>query len=360
MGGEGAFMNLRILGYSEERQEEDLELFLKRGVYYPSYVDAVKTFVQEDFESLRESFPRRTYFFCHFFDELMRIPKGMMPQPNTADVKKIKQVALDDFQSVRADSSETQDYAALLSRMYQANRNGVEELVLRNGRTVLASVCRFHRTPLYTVWLAAGTWCEALGMSYGFSEAPLPILKGVFAASYLYIKSFEANSEQIKQRIGEWCSDNSAAESLFEGEDAYFFEYPAVKKALEVIGQYGTGGFYDDAGLNFKALFDFSVSVCENVDFSPSVETLEEAQARVDRQFGLRRTVMEDMCAQLANGMNEREVFERFEERSPLLKRQIKQWHDMAQVRDFVKVKLHDRAREAMFRTRGERQRGGS
>lgn len=129
---------------------------------------------------------------------------------------------------------------------------------------------------------------------------------------------------------------------------------------MEVIGQYGTGGFYDDAGLNFKALFDFSVSVCENVDFSPSAETLEEAQARVDRQSGLRRTVMEDMCAQLANGMNEREVFERFEERSPSLKRQIKQWHDMAQVRDFVKVKLHDRTREAMFRTRGERQRGGS
>lgn len=349
-------MTLRILAYSDERREKDFESFLKTGVYRPSYADAVKEFLERDIGNLCAAFPRRTYFFMHFSDDFERSFKGNMPQSSVLDEQKLARIASFDARDARADETESRRYKVLLKGLYQAGKNGVEGMFLNNGRTMLAAVCRFLRSPLYSVWLAAGTQCRALYSRFGASDVSEIVLEGIFAASYIYLRGAETGDSD---RIAEWCADNSAAESLSVADDPYFFEYPAVKKALEILKKCGAAGFYTQNGLDFGALYDFSVSVAEAVGGNPVREDVSEAEKRVEKTAGKRRTIVEDMCAELVNGAREGAVFKRYAERAPSLARQIKQWRDLTQVRDFVRVKLHDRAREAMYKTRGERQRGG-
>lgn len=348
-------MNLYDLRYSEKCLEEDLELFLKTGVYRPSYADAVKAFLSEDTEALTAAFPRRVYFFMHFSDDLAVPFKGKMPQTEARDAKRIMLAAENDAAVVRADASETRHYAEILKK---ACPNGVGSITLKNGRTMLAAVCRFLRSPLYSVWLAAGIQCRALMSAFGAPDVSSAVLEGVFGASYIYLRGAETGGV-FTDKAAEWCADNSAAESLRPDGDLYFFEYSAVKKALDVLRRYGTAGFYAENGVDFKALYDFSVSIAEACADAPARSDVAEAEERAEKTAEMRRTVMEDICAELANGVREGEVFKRYAERMPSMAKQIERWRDMTRVRDFVRVKMVERAHEAMFKTRGERQRDG-
>ena len=293
------------LKYTKEDVQNDAENYFKTQLYLPSYIDALKDFLEEDLEDFKDYYDDRQYIFQYlYYDKYItgyeEKEDKVLPCVN---YPKLTRFLKRTFAPLQIEDDEVENYIAGMENEFNKNSffSHMEPYFIDYDGVAATVVAGYSQDPLYSAYSIIRECAMALHLKklqpelmrrFGYryqcinedydgeerldkirayreryrltfrnTGAFRAVHSSVFAYTYLYIRAcLTGESEEMEDFI----LDNSCSQIflLLQGEILQTVDFPIVKYALRKLKEDGYRILLlKDGAINWDKLYEFVVDV---------------------------------------------------------------------------------------------------